>query len=57
MKKSLEGTKLLKEIEIDNKLVLESLRSFYNLIEKSNSFITMEEQNNFTREIFKDMSL
>lgn len=55
-RKKLEGIKLAKEVELKNKTVVDSLRGFYNLIiEKSGNHINLEERNDFTREIFKDM--
>lgn len=49
-RKRLEGIKLAKEVEAENRTVADSLRNFYNLIiEKSGNHINMEERHDFTK--------
>ena len=56
-RKSLDGIKIAKEVEAENKRITECLRSFYNLIiEKSGHHINMEERDNFSIAILKDMA-
>ena len=58
VKTSVEGMNMVKQIELDNKLVFESLGSYQATIaQRSGNYINMEELNDFTREILKDMTL
>lgn len=54
--KCMTGIRMAKEVERDNKTIMDSLRNFYNLIiEKSGNHINLEERNDFRKEIFREM--
>lgn len=54
----MDGIKLAKQVEAENRKFVDSLRSFYNLIiEKSGNYINMEERDDFTGEVLKQMKL